>query len=61
MVGLNVGNTRHKQFEDAIERGELLMLIDVPISRVEEISELVKTHHPEAELEGTEPRIPAFP
>lgn len=61
MVGLNVGNTRHKQFEDAIEKGALLMMIDVPISRVEEISELVKSHHPEAELEGTEPHIPAFP
>lgn len=61
MVGLSIGNTRHKQFEDAIERGELLMLIDVPIARVEEISELVKRHHPEAELEGTEPLIPAFP
>ncbi|KFB70034.1 MAG: hypothetical protein CAPSK01_000433 [Candidatus Accumulibacter vicinus] len=61
MVGLSVGNTRHKQFENAIERGELLMLIDVPISRVEEISELIQKHHPEAELEGTEPNIPAFP
>jgi hypothetical protein len=61
MVGLSVGNTRHKQFEDAIERGGLLLMIDVPISRVEEISELVKKHHPEAELEGTEPLIPAFP
>ena len=61
MVGLSVGKTRHKQFEDAIERGGLLLMIDVPISRVEEISELVKKHHPEAELEGTEPLIPAFP
>ena len=61
MVGLSVGNTRHKKFEDAIERGELLMLIDVPISRVPEISELIQKHHPEAELEGTEPNIPSFP
>lgn len=61
MVGLNVGNTRHKQFEDAIEHGALLMMIDVPVSRVEEVEDLIKSHHPEAELEGTEPRIPAFP
>lgn len=61
MVGLSVGNTRHKQFEVAIENGALLMMIDVPISRVEEITDLVKKHHPEAEPEGTEPVIPAFP
>jgi hypothetical protein len=61
MVGLNVGNTRHKQFEEAIENGALLMMIDVPISRVEEITDLVEMHHPEAEPEGTEPIIPAFP
>lgn len=61
MVGLSVGNTRHKQFEEAIENGALLMMIDVPIARVEEITDLVKKHHPEAEPEGTEPIIPAFP
>mgnify|MGYP001166058626 FL=1 len=61
MVGISVDNTRHTQFEAAIERGEILMMIDVPISRVEEIDELVKSHHPEAELEGTDPCIPAFP
>jgi len=61
MVGLSVRNTRHTQFQEAIDRGEILMMIDVPISRVEEIDELVKSHHPEAELEGTDPCIPAFP
>jgi hypothetical protein len=61
MVGLNVGNTRLKSFEEAIERGELLMMIDVPRERVPQITALVTTHHPEAHPEGTEPTIPAFP
>ena len=61
MVGLNVGNTRLKPIEDAIDRGELLMMIDVPRDRVPEITELVATHHPEAHPEGIEPTIPAFP
>jgi hypothetical protein len=30
MVGLNVGSTRLKAFEQAIERGELLVIADVP-------------------------------
>ena len=37
------------------------MMVDVPTDRVDEIEELVKKHHPEAEIEGTEPTIPAFP
>jgi hypothetical protein len=61
MVGLNVGNTRLKTFEQAIERGELLVIADVPRDRVEEITERIKRAHPGAEPEGTEPRVPAFP
>jgi hypothetical protein len=37
------------------------MLVDVPKERVENIEEMVKQHHPEADIEGTEPTIPAFP
>jgi hypothetical protein len=61
MVGLNVGNTRLKAFEQAIERGELLVITDVPRDRVEEISERIRRAHPKAEPEGTEARVPAFP
>ena len=61
MIGASVPNSRLKQFEDAIEQGEILFLVDVPKSRVEEIDEMVKRHHPEAEIDGTEPTIPPFP
>lgn len=61
MIGASVPNSRLKQFEDAIEQGEILFLVDVPKSRVEEIDEMVKRHHPEAEIEGTEPTIPPSP
>jgi hypothetical protein len=61
MIGVDVTNTRIKQFEDNIEKGEILFLVDVPKERVEQIEEMVKTHHPEADIEGTEPHIPAFP
>lgn len=61
MIGVSVENTRIKQFEDAIEAGQLLLLADVPKSRVEEIEERVKQHIPQVEIEGTEPTIPAFP
>ncbi len=61
MIGVDVPNSRIHQFQDAIEQGELLMMVDVPKDRVDEIDDLVKKHHPEAEIEGTEPTIPPFP
>lgn len=61
MIGVDVPNTRLGQFEDAIDNGELLMMVDVKKDRAEEIGQLVKSHHPEADVEGTDPTIPAFP
>ena len=61
MIGISAPSTRLKEFEDAIEKGSLLMMADVPKGRVDEITQLVKKHHPEADIEGTEPVIPAFP
>ena len=61
MIGVGLPSSRLTQFEGAIARGELLMMIDVPHGRVEEIEALVMRHHPEAELEGMEPNIPEFP
>jgi len=61
MIGVSTGNTRIEEFEKEIEAGQLLVLADVPKDRVEEIEALVKSHLPQVEVEGTEPRIPAFP
>jgi hypothetical protein len=61
MVGSSIGNRRIQQFEEAIENGAFLFMIDVPKDRVDEIEDLIKKHHPDAEFGGTEPRIPAFP
>jgi hypothetical protein len=61
MIGMNVGNSRIKQFEDAIGNGHLLMMADVPQRRVAELTAEIKSHYPSAEVSGTEPVIPAFP
>ncbi len=61
MVGLNIGSTRLKDFEDAIERGELLVIADVPRDRVDEITGRIHKAHLAVEVEKTEPRVPAFP
>lgn len=61
MVGVDLPNTRIEKFEAAIAKGELLMMVDVPRERVEEIEQLVRSHHPEADIGGADPTIPAFP
>jgi len=61
MIGISLHNSQLKNFEDAIEKGELLFIVDVPKARMGEIRALMKKHHPEAANEGTEPTIPAFP
>ena len=61
MIGMDVPNSQIEKFEEAIETGEVLMMIDVPKTRVEEIEALIQQHHPDADMGGTEPHIPAFP
>jgi len=41
---------RVHDFEPALERGELLLMVDVPRHDVERIKALVLQHHPEAEI-----------
>ena len=61
LLGISTPNSELKRFEKAIERGELLMMVDVPKNRVQELEDLVKRHHPEAIIRGTEPKMPPFP
>lgn len=61
MIGISVPSSRLTEFEAAVQAGELLMMVDVPKAKVDQITELVRSHHPEAHVEGTEPVIPAFP
>lgn len=61
LVAMSVPNTRLKAFHADIEGGMILLMVDVPLSRVEEVRELVTRRHPEARSRGVEPTLPAFP
>ena len=61
MIGMDVPNSQIDKFEAAIAKGEILMMIDIPKDRVAEIEALIQQHHPDADMGGTEPHIPAFP
>jgi len=61
MAAAAVPNSRLKQFQDDIEKGKILLMVDIPYGRVEQIRELVMGRHPEAVSGGQETRFPAFP
>lgn len=61
LVGIAAPSQRLKRFQHAIEQGRILLMVDVPRSRVEEIEALLEAAHPEAHFEGVEPDMPAFP
>jgi len=61
MVASSVPNTRLKQFERDMESGKILMMVDVPMRRVQEVCDAISRRHPEAASGGFEPTIPAFP
>lgn len=58
LAGMNSGNSRLKQFEQAIEQGELLVLLDIPKDQIEHFKKLILKHHPKATFEGIEPLLP---
>ena len=61
MIATDVPNSQLKEFQDAVEQGQILMMVDVPKNKVETVTNMIKRHHPEADMHGIEPTIPAFP
>jgi hypothetical protein len=61
LIGVSTPSKRLERFAGAIEQGQVLLMLDVPARRVDEIEQRLQALHPEARLEGEEPNIPAFP
>ncbi|HBS27096.1 MAG TPA: DUF1269 domain-containing protein [Gammaproteobacteria bacterium] len=61
MIGIGIPSSRLKRFEKTLEQGHVLLMADLPKDRVEEISDMIRRHHHNAEQFGEEPTIPAFP
>ncbi len=61
LVGISVPSHRLKRFEAAVERGEILLMVDVPGLQVKAIEEMLQASHPEARLESEDPDTPVFP
>jgi len=61
MIGMMVPNSRLQSFQENIDAGQILLMVDVPKERVKEIEAFVQEKLPTAEYRGIEPTIPAFP
>jgi uncharacterized membrane protein YeaQ/YmgE (transglycosylase-associated protein family) len=61
MVGLQVPNSRLRAFQQDLEEGRVLLMLDVPSGRGDEMRDIIARRHPEAVDRGNEPTVPAFP
>jgi hypothetical protein len=61
MIGISIPSSRLQRFEGAIGQGQILLMLDLPRSRVQEIEALLQTAHPEARFAGVQRQVPAFP
>jgi hypothetical protein len=61
MVGAAVPSAQLRKFEPLIAKGMILLMIDAPERRIEDVRTLLGETHPEAIDHGLEPHIPAFP
>ena len=60
MAGTQVPNSRLKAFHADIARGKVLMMVDVPFSRIREIRQHVAQRHPEVQFGGMAGVVMAF-
>jgi uncharacterized membrane protein YeaQ/YmgE (transglycosylase-associated protein family) len=61
MAAVAVPNSRLRAFQPDLERGSVLLMVDVAYGRVDEVRDIVRVRHPEAMSAGLETRYPAFP
>ena len=61
MVGMQVPNSKLRAFDPDIQEGKILLMLDVPSTRYEEVRGVIARTHPEAADRGNEPTVPAFP
>ena len=61
MAAAAIPNSHLIAFYPDLEKGRILMIVDVPARRVEEIETMLAARHPEMKFGGEEPHIPVFP
>jgi len=60
MIGISIPSPSMQRFEGAMERGWILLMVDLPHARAEHIETLLRTTHPEAVPGGESQQVPAY-
>ena len=50
MIGSSTPSVHLKDFENDIERGKVLLIVDVPQARVDDVSALLRQYHPDVQM-----------
>lgn len=61
LIGSSTPNIHLTAYDESLQKGHILLMLDVPVSRITEVRDIIKSHFPKAEDHGIEPTIPAFP
>jgi hypothetical protein len=61
MQGASLPNSRLAAFDDELQKGSILLMVDVPSGQVDELETLLAQRHPEMRFRGEESHIPTFP
>lgn len=61
MAGAAFPSSRLQAFEEDIEAGKILIMVDVIRDQVEEVTEMIQLLDPDVEIEGIEPPAPLVP
>lgn len=61
MQGASLPNSRLAAFDAELQKGSILLMVDVPSGRIDEIEALLAQRHPEMQFRGEESHIPTFP
>jgi len=61
LIGGSTPNARLQEYHDDLEKGNILLIIDIPSRRVEEVRKIIKQAHRQAEDHGADPTMPASP
>lgn len=56
MVGVSVRDIKVAKFDKQLKQGQLLLMVDVPAEREENVTRVIRRHHPEVVIDKIRPR-----
>jgi len=61
MQGASLPNSRLASFMPELEKGSILLMVDVPAGMIDQVEGMLANRHPEMHFSGEESHIPTFP